>query len=156
MNQTLIVDEEYADWEREIVEIEHAHGEVTPELVLWKASQKGSALHGQFQWDDTQAANEYRLLQASGLIRRVKVKIVDTSTEEEREARRYTNVVVRTDEVERRVYAPITQIVKSEELTRQMLDDAMRSLASFRRKYATLSQLAKVFAVIDELEGAKA
>lgn len=148
----MIVDDAYADWEREIIEIERAHGEVTPELVLWKASQSSSALHAQFQWDDAQAANEYRILQAARLIRVVRVKLVDPQTEEEQPARRYVSVVKDEGDAARRTYQPLTEVVRSEELSRQMLRDALRDMATFRRKYATLRQLANVFAAIEAME----
>lgn len=52
-------------------------GKLTPEAVLERAENTDSALHDMFTWDDDEAAREYRLLQARGLIRRVVVHIED-------------------------------------------------------------------------------
>ena len=40
------------------------------------ARNKKTALHKKFCWDDTAAAEKFRLLQASGIIRSIKVEIV--------------------------------------------------------------------------------
>ena len=42
---------------------------LSAEDVLEAASDSASPLHGLFTWDDTEAAVQYRLQQASGLIR---------------------------------------------------------------------------------------
>lgn len=48
-------------------------GRLTPEDVLAAARDKSSPLHDSFEWDDDAAAHAYRLDQARGLIRRVRV-----------------------------------------------------------------------------------
>jgi hypothetical protein len=44
-------------------------GHLTPEAVIEAAKDPDSPLHGEFTWDDEQAAYRYRLVQASALIR---------------------------------------------------------------------------------------
>jgi hypothetical protein len=46
-------------------------------VVRWAESHPESALHGQFQWDDTSAAHAYRLWQARELITHVEVEYPD-------------------------------------------------------------------------------
>lgn len=60
-------------YENEIQKIYDLHGEVTPTLVLKKAKLKKNPLHDYFEWDDSEAAREYRLIQSRKLIRQVKV-----------------------------------------------------------------------------------
>lgn len=57
-------------------------GELTAESVLREARRKTSPIHSYFEWDDTEAANQYRLEQARRLIRRVRVTIFDTPVRE--------------------------------------------------------------------------
>jgi len=50
-------------------------GGLTASGVLAEAKRKGSPLHGLFDWDDTTAAHEYRLIQARQVIKRANCKI---------------------------------------------------------------------------------
>src|SRR5688500_16292159 len=53
-------------------------GELEPERVLeWAEKHPSSALHASFQWDDTEAAKQYRLWQARQLITEVVVVYED-------------------------------------------------------------------------------
>ena len=51
-------------------------GELTPDSVVDAARNPNSAMHSQFEWDDTEAAASYRLSQARALIKRVKVTVI--------------------------------------------------------------------------------
>jgi len=50
-------------------------GELLPGAVLTAASAASHPLHGYFQWDDAEAGHQFRLAQASYLIRRVELSI---------------------------------------------------------------------------------
>jgi hypothetical protein len=50
-------------------------GLITPDIVVAAARHPDSPLHSEFEWDDTAAAEKYRLDQARALIRSVKVNI---------------------------------------------------------------------------------
>lgn len=50
-------------------------GRLTPEAVVKEAEDPSSPLHGEFVWDNTEAARLYRLQQARQLIRVVKVEV---------------------------------------------------------------------------------
>lgn len=51
--------------------IKRHDGSYSPsDIVAWAAKHKESAWHKQFQWDDTLAGHEFRLLQARWAIRR--------------------------------------------------------------------------------------
>lgn len=53
-------------------------GELSPEVVLDVASDPGHELHSRFEWDESEAARRYRLVQAQYLIRSVKVTVQRT------------------------------------------------------------------------------
>jgi hypothetical protein len=61
----------------ELKDIEDARGCITPELVVESSKNKRSVLHNYFVWDDTKAANAYRLMQATHLLRRIEVKVIN-------------------------------------------------------------------------------
>lgn len=61
-------------------------GSLLASEVLDAARSPKSALHGEFEWDDTEAAEAYRRAQAAGLIRSYKIKITaETATGEVRD-----------------------------------------------------------------------
>ena len=90
-------------------------GEVTKETVLDEARSKASPLHKHFIWDDTEAAERYRLDQAGLLIRSIKIIIEITGGETVR-TRLLVNV---TNEEGDRVYQPVTAIVADDDLCKQ-------------------------------------
>lgn len=54
-------------------------GRITPDAVLADAKSPKSPLHDQFEWDDSEAAKQWRLNQARELIRSVRVDITTES-----------------------------------------------------------------------------
>lgn len=64
---------------REMAKLRKRHGVVTPELLVEAARPPASPLHRFFEWNDSAAAEKFRLLQASHMVRRVMV-MVETST----------------------------------------------------------------------------
>lgn len=54
-------------------------GRLTPDQVVADARKPTSPLHDEFEWDDSKAAQKYRLEQARGLIASVEVQIQTTS-----------------------------------------------------------------------------
>lgn len=55
-------------------------GELTPPAVVDAARPEESPLHSCFEWDDGRAAEQYRLVQAGTLIRRVRVTVITGDT----------------------------------------------------------------------------
>jgi len=56
-------------------DLESKAGKLLPADVVEAARDPMSPLHGQFEWDDSAAAEAYRLQQAGDLIRRVKITL---------------------------------------------------------------------------------
>ena len=48
----------------------------TPEALLTAARSKSSPLHSQFEWDDSRAAQQYRLVQARVMINSLNVEVI--------------------------------------------------------------------------------
>ena len=141
----------------ELTAISEEHGVITPEMVLARGRDPASPLHSLFDWDDSQAAEKFRLLQARGLIRRVKVSVIRASTE----AKVVTVAAVRefvsnqSERASRRNpeggYASIVDVLNEPDRRADMLATARAELAALRRKYEALNELAIVWIEIDKL-----
>lgn len=109
-----------------IKQIQKTRG-LTTEAVLEEARNRKSPLHHLFEWDDSKAAEQWRLQQARMIINQVKVIIG------EKEYSQYESVVVHViDDVgqiqRQRVYKPIEEIMGSKELREQMIANSLRQL----------------------------
>lgn len=118
-----------------------AGGILRPEAVVERASDPESALHEHFTWDDTKAAQEYRLWQARQIIR-VSVVVLD---EENEPVRTYVSLTTDRKNVGGG-YRPIEVVLSDEEMREQMLADAFADLKMLREKYKRLKELSEVFA----------
>ncbi len=65
----------------ELVELYDRTGELTAKGVVAKARDPKSALHSQFEWDDSVASEKYREAQAYRLINRYQIRVVRTGEE---------------------------------------------------------------------------
>ena len=116
-------------------------GILRPEDVVATAADPKSILHGQFEWDDGKAAQEYRLWQARHLIR-VCVTIIPQA--ESGEIRAY--VSLKADrEAPGGGYRALVDVLKDDELRRQLLAEALEEMEVFRSKYRRLRELAPIF-----------
>lgn len=123
-------------------------GELTPPDVLADARNPNSPLHGFFEWDDNEAAEQYRLSQARGLIRSVVAiyREPKASSEPVRIAA-FTHIA----EGEASHYRA-THHAMSQKATRDVvLAQAWRELQQWRRKYQHLRKFADLFEAIDEI-----
>lgn len=137
-----------------------SHGGLTPELVLNEARPKESPLHKHFCWDDTEAAEKYRELQAASLIRKIKVSYI-TPENKTIVVRAFLNVqpeltqgVSDQDELEtkRGLYLPMQEAMT--DYRSQLLDQCKADCAAFRRKYAALHEVANILAAMQPFEEA--
>lgn len=117
-------------------------GTLTAEGVLSEAKKKRSPLHSWFEWDDTEAARQYRLSQARNLIRSITVKV--TGSDEDVTVRAFVNLGGPE-------YEEVNTVLGTADRRQVMLKRAKRELKRVRDQYATLNELARVFAAIDDL-----
>ena len=72
------------DVEKAVVEIQRItkrYGALTPENIVDAARSKKSILHRAFEWDDSIAAEHYRLQQARTLINNIEITIISDGEE---------------------------------------------------------------------------
>ena len=117
-------------------------GKVTPQEVLEKARDENSELHKCFEWDDSVAAEKYRLQQARAII----VNLVYAPKTEEEQPVRCFQITT-----ERCTYQPTKMFLVQEDEYQSLLKRAKSELENFKAKYKTLSELEEVFNAIDAL-----
>lgn len=116
---------------------------ITPEQVLEKArNDENSELHKCFEWNDGIADEKYRLIQA----RKIIINLAYVPKEK-------TDEPVRCFQItrEKSVYMPTKQFLVNNDEYQDLLKRAKVELESFKRRYATLSELESVFEAIESL-----
>lgn len=133
-------------------------GSLTPEAVLDNAKSERSPIHSFFTWDDSEAAEKCRLMEASQLIRTIKSVIITDGVSKPQTVRAFCSVQPvpsdddEDDSASRRVYVPVMVAMEDKSYQEQTLAAALNELAAFRRKYSNLRQLSAVFAAVDALQ----
>lgn len=118
-------------------------GGLTPQALVDVSRPDNAPLHGEFEWDDSVAGENWRKHQARGIIK----ALVIVAPETNKEVRKFYNI-----KIDDRKYESIEVVMKEVSKRDQLLRNAMRELSSFRNKYAALAELAKVFDAIDGLD----
>ena len=123
----------------------HNNGILTPRAVVDDARPPESVLHPAFEWNDAIAAERFREDQARYVLRSITVT-VPSEPERAKPTRAFVNVV----QEEHQSYTSVVAALSDAELRRQLIAQAWKDLQAWREKYQDLSELAAVFAVIDE------
>lgn len=129
-----------ADAQRVADEI--GNDKITPQKMVEKARNEQSELHKCFEWNDTVAAEKYRLQQAKIVL---SMLVFKPKTEEEQPVRIFSLTT------EKSVYQPTKQFLVQADEYQDLLKRALAELETFKRKYSTLSELEEVFKAIGEL-----
>jgi hypothetical protein len=119
---------------------QQAGGVLKPEDVVKSAERKTSPLHRYFDWDDTEAAREWRLHQARQLIN-VCVELLPSPN-----AKKVQRVFVslRSDR-KQGGYRPMVKVLATPNLREELIADALEEMKYFQEKYKSLKELAIVF-----------
>ena len=132
-------------------QIEDRHGTVTSELFLDASRAEDSPTHDVFEWDDTAAAEKYRLHQASRTICAIRViaSTVANMDPIKKPPRAFVNVV--DDDCKKAQYMNVSDAMSNRNTRQIVLGRAIRELRSFEEKYSDLSELAEVFIAISKV-----
>lgn len=115
-------------------------GILRPEDVVNTARDKNNVLHKSFEWDNTIAAEQYRLFQARQLIR-VTVELVGGTEETGK-----VFVSLSSDSCKSGGgYRLLTEVLTDEDQRKELLRDAVDDMNVFIKKYYFLKELASVF-----------
>ncbi len=121
-------------------------GLLLPSAVVQFAEDANTALHAYFDWDNSEAAKQWRLEQARRVIR-LSVTII---TEELPPIRAMVSLT--TDRKTGGGYRSLYDVLDCVPLREQMILDALAELNVFKRKYSQLKQLAPVWDAIEQVE----
>lgn len=124
-----------------------AKGELTPEDVLADAVHHNSPLHSFFEWSDTEAAKQYRLTQARGLIRAV----VAVYVSEDKPAVR-AKAYVHINEPGAPHYRESGHAMSQAKTRKMVLQRAWRELQQWRERYKDLKEFSELFEVMDDVD----
>ena len=124
-----------------------AGGVIKPADVVSFARNEDTALHACFTWDDGEAAQQYRLLEARNILRvYVTTEASDTSS-----VRAFVSLT--TDRTkEGGGYRSIADVMSDDTLRERMLADAFAQFKTMQQRYKSLQQLSKVWEAVDAAE----
>lgn len=107
---------------------------LTPQSVLDANRAEGTPLHDSFEWDDTEAAEKYRLNQAGHFIRCITVSVQREEQEKPEAVRAYFTVT-------KGKYESTQDIIADAEKRDTLLEKALSEFNSYMKKYETLKEL---------------
>ena len=116
--------------------------EFTPTEVLEKAKDETTELHKCFEWNDSIAAEKYRLEQAKNIIRML---VYEKETKEQAVVRYYAKTETK------HVYQPTKQFLVQEDEYQGLLRRALAELETFKKKYHTLTELESIFEALETI-----
>lgn len=122
-------------------------GELTPEDILNDARHNNSPLHSFFEWDDSAAAEQFRLQQARGLIRAV----VAVYVSDERPAVRQ-KAYVHVPERGAPHYRETTHAMSHKNTRKLVLDRAWNELKAWKARYKDLEEFSALIKIIDVVD----
>ena len=117
-------------------------GTLKPVHVVADARNKASPLHALFEWDNRKAADAYRLDQAQRIISSIEVKI--TTSDGDKRCRAYVSLVHGNG----RNYHGIEEAMNTASLRELLLIQALAEVESWRDRYESYVELARVFSAI--------
>ena len=126
---------------KELQTLEHVDADSIVEL----ARNETSVLHNLIDWEDKVAAEKWRKHQGRMIMCNLVVDKIDKTTNEPIQIRVFSKLDGESG------YEPTEQCLVIEESYNKLLEQAMRELRSFERKYKSIKQLAPVFEAIYEI-----
>lgn len=119
-------------------------GLLRPTDIVEAARPEESPLHKHFEWDDSVAAERYRIEQARKILQTVHVKILAPNGKE------HVSQVFVSLSTDRKYggYRAMVDVLSNEDMRNQMIRDAIADMQMFTQRYETLSDLAKVFSAM--------
>lgn len=122
---------------------------LTAQTLLDANRAENAPLHSEYEWNDTTAAEKYRLHQSGHFLRCILAVEIQQEEQSEEPKESLRAFFVTTEPTK---YEPIGVIVQQQSKYEKMLDTALKELISFKQKYQSLKELQPVF---DAMKGVK-
>ncbi len=118
-------------------------GNFQAKQIVDLARSKTSPIHRFFNWNDSEAAERYRILQAQSMVRCLVVEIDD------REVRKYVSPVV-VSHGKPKQYCEIERAMADEDIWNQVLARALQDANSWKLRYQNLKELEPIHTEIEK------
>ncbi len=122
-----------------------------PESVVFASRPEDAPLHPAFTWDDSEAAERWRVAQARDLQRGVRVVLIRHDDDGEHRSEPLQMYASITPKGEVGGYRQVSVSIEVATHRRALLQEALNSLNRFRSKYRTVSELSGLMGEIDKL-----
>jgi hypothetical protein len=124
---------------------EAGHGDQMPEELLRRSRSERSPTHHLFTWDDQDAAEAYRLIEARELIRSIEIVFEETGSR----VRAFPSVQIGDGE---RNYMSMGKVLSREDYTRRLVEDARLDAEAWARRHEALRKVAELSGVFGEID----
>lgn len=118
--------------------LERSEAGLSPATLVEASRPIDAPLHGEFEWDDAVAAEQYRQSQAKGIIRNITVTVKDSTGDK---PRAFVNI---KGSGANGNYFSFNRVLENAEWKKQMLEAAKLDMRSFIAKYQSLQELSGV------------
>lgn len=137
--------------------IEEKEGKVTSASFLEYSRPETSETHSMFEWDDSIAAEKYRLRQSAAIIGQIEVHIEYIDNQEEinpveiNAIPAFVNVAGKSPKASA-TFVNVVTAVDNKNMWKQVVQNAVAELSAFKRKYSRFKEFEKIIKDIEELE----
>ena len=152
-------------------EIEERDGSVTSKSFLDASRDEDSPTHPLFEWDDTVAAEKWRMRQSQGIIGHLQIEVVvenmdaeeseieleitEVSEPEVRRIPAYANVNpfgrFGSNKTTTGSYVNIESVMSNDDMRKVVLENVLNELSVYQRKYFMYQELKEIFEAIESV-----
>ena len=125
-----------------IEELCRKYGEVTPQILVDDARPEDALMHPLYEWNDSIAAEKYRLGQSRRITNDlIVVRVSYEEPELPEPAKAFVSIKPRNESAS---YKPIVEALSDEDTKKQVIENARMELDSYTRKYRNLVDLVPI------------
>ena len=134
-----------AEIEKVVKELQERDGVCSPQAFVEEARKEDSHIHGLFDWDDSTAAEKWRVHQARTIIGRVRVLL------NKQETPAFVHVIITQDDgTQHEGYAGIEMAMNDAELRGQVFAEAQNGLKGWQSRLAAFTEAAGAVQLLGE------
>ena len=128
----------------EIMEICEELESATPQQILEKARDSNTELHKCFTWDDTEAAEKWRISEARAVVRNL--KIIEQKTDKQPEPTTIRDFYKTDNESG---YKPTKLILKKPDEYKALVERCRSELLAIKQKFNSISEYEEIWEMIN-------
>jgi len=130
-----------------IEEIKERRKGITPQLLIIESRKKKSPLHNCFEWNDSKAAKEYRIVQAHEILRSL---VIEVDVEEYEEPRHVRALIAPSSiEADTTSWTTIGEVCDDEELQAAYMRQLKHDLNAIKNKIKSFKIFSEIVKAIE-------